>query len=107
MNEATQSLPGEPAILEPVYWLNTLNDPVVRAAAATRLIDAVRVELLVELAAARRIATYQARAQLMAEGHGAAEASRILAARIGASPQTVARLVSEYSAWHQSTGEQQ
>lgn len=85
----------EPDVLELVYWLQLIEDPVERFTKATRYGDEVRSSLLVELAALRRRAAYEARQRLMAQGMNATEATRELARQAECSPQTVGRMINE------------
>lgn len=86
-----------PDILEVVYWLNQIEDPVERIKRATLLGDEARDQLLPELASVRRLATVAARKQLMTSGDGmsATQATHLLAEKIGMSVQTVMRMISE------------
>ena len=94
-NEKSGSTESAPDILEVVYWLNTITDPVERIRQATLLGDEARDQLLPELASVRRLATVEARRQLMDRGMTATEATHDLASRIGMSVQTVMRMISE------------
>lgn len=99
MTELAASAPvpaaSAPDLLDIVYWLQHLADPVERMKLATLYADRARDELLPELASVRRLATVQARTALMEQGHTATEATRILAQQVGMSTQTVARMISE------------
>lgn len=85
----------KPDLLEVVYWLNSLTDPVEQIKFATILGDQARDELLPEIASVRRLATVKARKKLMDQGMSAYEANRLLADQVGQSPQTIMRLISE------------
>ncbi len=105
----------KPDLLEPVYWLQQIEDDADRLVAATELVDGMK-ELSRELAAQRRTAAYSGRElyrhphpadtcpaqeyQLELRttcnaGHSATEATQILAMRTGLSPQIISRLVTE------------
>lgn len=87
--------PDQPDILEIVYWLQHVEDPVERIKKATLFGDEARDQLLPELASVRRLATVEARKKLMDDGLTATEATRVLAEKVGMSPQTIMRMISE------------
>ena len=82
-------------VLELVYWIQGIEDPVERFVLATKYGDEVRSSLLVELAALRRRSAFEARQRLMASGMTATEATRVLAQQAQCSPQTVGRMINE------------
>lgn len=88
-----------PDILEVVYWLQRVKDPVERIKLSTLMGDEARDQLLPELASVRRLATVEARQHLMNQGMTATEATRALAEQVGMSPQTVMRMISERKAY--------
>ena len=89
----------KPDVLEPVYWVRGIEDPVDRFVEATRLGDEARGSLLPELAAVRRQAAGEARRRLIAEGMNATEATREVARRARSTPQTIGRMISEQGAY--------
>jgi hypothetical protein len=95
MTKSTGPKTEQPDILEVVYWLNTVSDPVERIRQATLLGDEARDQLLPELASVRRLATVQARKALMEQGMSATAATHELANQIGMSVQTVMRMITE------------
>jgi hypothetical protein len=89
----------KPDVLEAVYWVREVTDPVQRFVEATRLGDEARGSLLPELAAVRRQAAHEARRALIAGGMNATEATREVARQAHSTPQTIGRMISERSAY--------
>lgn len=89
----------KPDVLEPVYWVRNIEDPIQRFVEATRLGDEARGSLLPELAAQRRQAAHEARQALIASGMNATEATRHIARLAGSTPQTIGRMISERDAY--------
>lgn len=85
----------KPDVLEPVYWIRDIVDPVERFVEATRYGDEARGSLLPELAALRRQAAHEARQHLIISGMNATEATREVARRAESTPQTIGRMISE------------
>lgn len=94
---AKQDMGDAPDILETVYWLNSIEDPIERIKRATLLIDEARDQLLRELASVRRLATVEARKKMMAENRNmnVTDATHALASEVGMSVQTVMRMITE------------
>lgn len=93
--ETEELVVPQPDVLELVYWLQQIRDPLQRFIEATKLGDEVRASLQVELAAQRREAACQARDALIAKGVKATEATAEVARLTGSSAQTIGRMVSE------------
>ena len=92
-------------LLDVVYRLREVTDPIERFKMSTAAIDQVRDELIVELAALRREAAVQARNVLIDEqGLKAGQANRELAALSGTSVQTVARMINEQAQYGVGVG---
>lgn len=87
--------PDTPDVLEPVYWIREIQDPIERFKLATRFGDEARGSLLPELAALRRAAAHEARQRLIVGGMNATEATREVARLADSTPQTVGRMISE------------
>lgn len=85
----------KPDVLEPVYWIRDIEDPIQRFMEATRFGDEARGSLLPELAALRRAAAHEARQRLIAGGMNATEATRRVAQLADSTPQTIGRMISE------------
>jgi L-serine deaminase len=90
----------KPDMTDLIRWLRDLTDPVEGLQEATLAIDEARSTLLPELAAIRRAMAAAARDKLVSEqGLSLSEATRELARLVGASPQTVMRLIGERSSY--------
>lgn len=89
----------QPNIMGIIDWLRDMKDPGECLVIATALIDQVRTDLLPELAAVRRQRAYEARSELVSGGMSVAEANLTLAKQVGASPQTIMRLITEKGAY--------
>lgn len=90
----------KPDMMDLVHWLRNLSDPVEGLREATLAIDEARSTLLPELAAVRRAMADTGRSKLVEEeGLSLTEATRRLAELVGASPQTVMRLIGERSSY--------
>lgn len=88
-----------PNVMGVIDQLQDIDNDADCLAAATRLIDQVRTDLLPELAAVRRQRAHKARAVLVSQGMSVTEATRVLAGKVGASPQTIMRLITEKGAY--------
>lgn len=89
----------QPDIMAIINWLQGMDNQQECLAVTTRLIDQVRTDLLPELAAVRRSSAWRARIELVEQGMSVAEATRVLADEVGASPQTIMRLITEKGAY--------
>lgn len=105
--QGNESIPtvDEADLFALVRWVKSLPTPEAQLAAATDLGDRVRDTLLPELAAIRRLAAVVARKELMNQGVPATEATRQLAEKVGASPQTINRLLTERGQYGYQEGE--
>lgn len=96
---------GEADLFALVRWVKSLPTPEAQLAAATDLGDRVRDTLLPELAGIRRLAAVTARKELIKQGVPATEATKQLAQKVGASPQTINRLLTERGQYGYQEGE--
>lgn len=85
----------QPDLLAIVTWVQNLEDPEEQLIKAGELWDQNQNMVQIELAGLRRKAAVRARQRLIDQGMGATEATRVLAERVGQSPQTIARLLYE------------
>lgn len=90
---------NRPDVLELVYWVREIEDPIQRFVEATRFGDEARGSLLPELAAQRRQAAHEARQALIRAGMNATEATRRVAQLANSTPQTIGRMISEKDAY--------
>lgn len=80
-----------------VRSVQQIEDPIRGIQEATQLIDKVRDELLIELAAVRRGFAVQAQTQLREAGMKVAEANRQIAVQAQTSEASVKRMLTEAS----------